>query len=143
VEPLDQGICLPVAGFALSMRQRVLFSVLLAMSFLVTYNTKSYQILGRVIAEVAPRPNLMDLKIFCSPAELATPAVPLQNFTAELAISVILGFRHDRWDRIPIKEIPGHSREVDLATASEGSVPAETEGAFESDQKYSIGPPGR
>jgi hypothetical protein len=73
------------------MRQRVLLSVLpLAMSFLVTHNTKSYQILEHVIAEVAPRLNLMDLQIFCSPAELASPAVPLQNFTAELAISVIL-----------------------------------------------------
>jgi hypothetical protein len=56
-------------------------------SFLVTHDTKSDQILSRVIAEAAPRLNVMDLKIFRSPTELTMPAVSLQNFIAELAIS--------------------------------------------------------
>jgi hypothetical protein len=69
------------------MRSRVLLSVLsLSVNFQVTHDTKSYQILGRVIAEAAPRLNVMDLKIFRSPAELAMPAVSLQDFIAELAI---------------------------------------------------------
>ncbi len=54
---------------------------------LVTHGTKSYQILGRVIAEVAPRLDVVDLKIFRSSAELATPTVPLQDFTAQLLIN--------------------------------------------------------
>jgi hypothetical protein len=29
---------------------------------------------------------MMNLKIFCSPANLATPAVPLQDFLAELTV---------------------------------------------------------
>ena len=61
----------------------------MSVSFLVAHGAKSYQILGRVIAEAAPRLNVMDLKIFRSPADLATPAVPLQDFTAELPV----GFR--------------------------------------------------
>jgi hypothetical protein len=57
-----------------------------SVNFLVTRDTKSYHILGRVIAEAAPRLNVMDLKILRSPAELATPTVPLQNFIAELTV---------------------------------------------------------
>ena len=56
----------------------------------VAHDAKSYQILGCVIAELAPRLNVMDLKVFHSPADLATPAVPLQDFVAELAISLRL-----------------------------------------------------
>ena len=55
-------------------------------SALVALDAKSYEILGLVIAKAAPRLNVMDLKIFRSPTELATPAVPLQNFTAELTV---------------------------------------------------------
>jgi len=51
-------------------------------------NAKSDQILSGVIAESAPRLNVMDLKIFRSPTALATPAVPLQHLTAKLAISL-------------------------------------------------------
>jgi hypothetical protein len=58
----------------------------LSVSFLVTHHTKSYQILGRVIAQLAPLLNVMDLKIIHSPAPLATPAIPLQDFPAELTI---------------------------------------------------------
>ena len=56
----------------------------------MTLDAKSYQILGRVIAEAAPRLNVMDLKTFDLPARLATPAVPLQDFTAELTVSLRL-----------------------------------------------------
>lgn len=59
----------------------------------MTHGTKNYQILGRVIAEAAPRLDVMDLKIFRSSAELAPPAVPLQDFTAEMTISFKLEFQ--------------------------------------------------
>jgi hypothetical protein len=57
------------------------------MDFLVAPHAKSYQILGRVIAEAAPRLNVMNLKLIHLPTTLATPAVSLQDFTAELTIS--------------------------------------------------------
>jgi hypothetical protein len=44
------------------------------------------QILGCIITQSAPRLNVMDLKILHSPARLTTPAIPLQDFTAKLAI---------------------------------------------------------
>ena len=47
---------------------------------------KSDEILSRIIAQAAPRLNVMDLKIFRSPADLATPAVPLQDLMAELTV---------------------------------------------------------
>ena len=56
------------------------------MSFLVAPETKSYQVLGSVIAQLAPRLNVMDLKTLDAPARLTTPSISLQNFTAELAI---------------------------------------------------------
>jgi hypothetical protein len=59
----------------------------------VARGTKSYQILACVIAEAAPRLDVMDLKIFRSSAGLATPAVPLRDSTAELAISFWLEFQ--------------------------------------------------
>jgi len=49
--------------------------------------TEGDQVFGRVIAQSAPRLNVMDLKILHAPARLATPAVSLQDFLAELAIS--------------------------------------------------------
>ena len=52
-------------------------------------DAKSYEILSRIIAQSASRLNVMDLKILHSPARLATPAISLQDFAAELAI----GFR--------------------------------------------------
>jgi hypothetical protein len=55
-------------------------------SALVAFGAKSYEILGCVIAEAAPRLDVMDLKIFRSPADLAAPAIPLQDFTAELTV---------------------------------------------------------
>jgi hypothetical protein len=59
-------------------------------SFLVTDDTKSHEILGRVVPEAAPRLDVMDLKAFGSTAELAMPTVTLQDFIAELAISIRL-----------------------------------------------------
>jgi len=54
----------------------------------VTDYTKSNQILGRVMAEAAPRLNVVDLKAFDLPARLAAPAVALEDFMAELAIGL-------------------------------------------------------
>jgi hypothetical protein len=55
--------------------------------FLVTYDAKSDQIFGSVIAQSAPRLNVMDLKFINAPARLASPAVALQDFLGELPIS--------------------------------------------------------
>ena len=67
----------------------MLSALSLSVSNLVADDTKSYQIFGSVIAQSTPRLNVMDLKILHSPARLATSAISLQNFAAELAI----GFR--------------------------------------------------
>ena len=60
---------------------------MVSVGFLVTHDTKSDQIFCCVITQAVPPLNVMDLKIFHPPAQLATPAVSLQNFTAKLAIS--------------------------------------------------------
>jgi hypothetical protein len=52
----------------------------------VALDAKSHEILDRVIAQLAARPNVMDLKIFHPPARLIAPAVSLQNFAAEQTI---------------------------------------------------------
>jgi hypothetical protein len=49
-------------------------------------DAKGDKIIGRVITQLAARPNVMDLKILHAPARLASPAVSLQNFPAKLAI---------------------------------------------------------
>jgi hypothetical protein len=59
----------------------------LSMDFMVAPDTKSNQILGRVVTQSASRLNVMDLKTLRSPAPLATPAISFQDFAAELAIS--------------------------------------------------------
>ena len=59
----------------------------MSVSVLVALDTESYEVLSRIIAQVAPPLNVMNLKIFHPPARLATPTVSLQDFTAELAIS--------------------------------------------------------
>lgn len=53
----------------------------------VNLDTKSYEILSRIIAQAAARLNVMDLKVLHPSARLATPAVSLQSFIAKLAIS--------------------------------------------------------
>jgi hypothetical protein len=65
------------------------------MSLLMARRAEGDQILGRVIALSASWLNVVDLKIHHAPARLATPAVSLQDFTAELAIS--LGLKHQAW----------------------------------------------
>jgi hypothetical protein len=57
------------------------------MGFLMARCAEGDQILGSVIAQSATPLNVMDLKIFHSPARLASPAISLQNFAAEQAIS--------------------------------------------------------
>ena len=59
----------------------------LFMDFLMACCAESDQILGSVIAQSAPRLNVMDLKIFHSSTSLATPSITLQNFPTELAVS--------------------------------------------------------
>ena len=65
----------------------------MSVSVLVAPGTKRYEILSRIIAQVAPGPNVMDLKVLDTPTRLATPAVPLQDSTAELSISLRLEFQ--------------------------------------------------
>jgi hypothetical protein len=57
------------------------------MSFLMARRAGGDQILGRVIAEAAPRLNVVDLKIFHPTTPLASLAISLQSLTAKLAIS--------------------------------------------------------
>jgi len=47
------------------------------MGFLMALCAESNQILGSVIAQSAPRLNVMDLKTLNAPARLATPAISL------------------------------------------------------------------
>jgi hypothetical protein len=58
----------------------------MSVNVLVALDTKIDEILSRIIAQAAARLNVMDLKIIHFPARLATPAIPLQDFPAELAI---------------------------------------------------------
>jgi hypothetical protein len=60
----------------------------MTVNVLVAFYTKGYQILGRVITQPAPRLNVMDLKTLDALTALATPAISLQAFAAELAISL-------------------------------------------------------
>ena len=59
----------------------------MSVNVLVALDTKSYEILIRIIAQSAPRLNMMDLKILHPPARLTTPSISLQDFPAKLAIS--------------------------------------------------------
>ena len=61
----------------------------MSVGVLMALDAKSYEILSRIIAQSAPRLNVMDLKIFHASARLTSPAISLQDFTAELTI----GFR--------------------------------------------------
>src|SRR6266404_9987394 len=57
------------------------------MGFLMAPCAESNQILVSVIAQSAAPPNVVNLKFLHSPTRLATPAISLQDFPAELAIS--------------------------------------------------------
>ena len=59
----------------------------MSVNVLVALDAKSYEILSRIIAQAAPGLDVMNLKTLDAPARLATPAISLQDFTAELAIS--------------------------------------------------------
>ena len=67
----------------------------MSVSVLVTRGAKSDEILSGIIPQAAPRLDVMDLKIFRSPARLAMPAVPLQDFTAELTVG--FGIQLQAW----------------------------------------------
>jgi len=54
----------------------------MSVNVLVALDTKSYEIRSRIIAEAAPRLNVVNLKIFHPPAPLASPTVTFQDFTA-------------------------------------------------------------
>ncbi len=62
----------------------------MSVGVLVALDAKGYEILSRIIAQSAPRLNVMELKIFHSPAPLASPAISFQDFPAELSIGVRL-----------------------------------------------------
>jgi len=47
------------------------------MGFLMAPCAKSYEILSRIIAQVAPGLDVMNLKTLDTPARLATPAISL------------------------------------------------------------------
>jgi hypothetical protein len=64
-----------------------------AVSILMAFDAKRSEILRRIIAQTAPGLDVMDVKALDAPARLAAPAVPLQNFTTELAISLRLEFQ--------------------------------------------------
>ncbi len=59
------------------------------MNVLMARGAERDQILSRVIPELTPPLNVMYLKILHAPTGLASPAVSLQDFTAQQAI----GFR--------------------------------------------------
>jgi hypothetical protein len=95
-------------GFALSVSSGIRLSVCPeSVSFLVANDAKSDQVLGRVMAKAAPRLDVMDLKAFDLPAPLATPSVPLEDFTAELAISFMLRLSSE--ERLVRNKIAAHS----------------------------------
>src|SRR6266436_6357446 len=54
---------------------------------LVARDAKSYEILSRIITQAAPGLEVMNLKTLDLPARLATPAISVQDFQVELAIS--------------------------------------------------------
>ena len=59
----------------------------ISMSVVVALDAKCNEILRRIIAESAPPFDVMDLKAFHPSARLATPAVSVQDFAVELAIT--------------------------------------------------------
>jgi hypothetical protein len=88
-------------------------------------DAKSYEILSRIIAQAAARLNVMDLQTLDTPAGLATPAIPLQNFLAELAISLRLEFQAWPFGSTSSQGTPERSRGVAPAEATKDRVPAE------------------
>jgi hypothetical protein len=54
----------------------------------MTPRTEGDQVFSSIITQSSPRLNVMHLKTLDAPARLATPAVSLEDLTAELAISL-------------------------------------------------------
>ena len=61
----------------------------LQMGLSVTRRAERDQVLRRVVPQVAPPLNVMDLEFLHSPTRLASPAISFEDFSAELPI----GFR--------------------------------------------------
>src|SRR5467141_541224 len=59
----------------------------MSVNVLVALEAKSDEILSRIIAQAAPGLDVMNLKTLDAPGRLATPAVSVQDFQVELAIS--------------------------------------------------------
>ena len=59
----------------------------MSVSVLVAPDTKSYRDFRRIIAQAAPRLNVMDLQTLDAPAGLAAPAVPLRDLAGKLPLS--------------------------------------------------------
>jgi hypothetical protein len=57
------------------------------MTRLMAIRTESDEVFLYIVAQSAPPPNVMDLETLHAPARLASPAVSLQDFLAELTIS--------------------------------------------------------
>jgi hypothetical protein len=70
----------------------------------MTPRTEGDQVFSRIISQSSPRLNVVHLKALYAPARLATPAVSLEDLTAELAIS--LRFEPKSW---PLGTHSGHS----------------------------------
>jgi hypothetical protein len=63
------------------------------MGFLMARCAEGDQILGSVIAQSAPRLNVVDLKIFHAPTPLASPSISLQDFMRKLTRSFNVKFQ--------------------------------------------------
>ena len=96
----------------------------MAVSILMTPDAKSYEILSRIIAQAASGLKVMDLEAFDAAAKLATPAIPLENFMAELAVclSLKLQTRPFGSNSVGFHE---YSRRVAPASIAEGPGPDE------------------
>ncbi len=53
------------------------------MTFAMTTDTKSYQVVHHIVTELAPAFYVMDLQAFHGTALLAPPAISLQNLDSE------------------------------------------------------------
>ena len=97
----------------------------LPVGFLMTRCAEGDQIFGSIIAQSAPWLNVMDLKILHPPARLTTPAISLEDFPAELAISFGIKSQAGRFVRIPVKGWPAPFQGAAPAAPAEGQLPTE------------------
>ena len=78
----------------------------MSVNVLMALDAKSYEILSRIIAQSTSRTNVMDLKSLHASTRLATPAVSLQDFTAELAIGFSIKLQARPFRAYPSQIIP-------------------------------------